>query len=115
MMFIRKHEGVLQNLGWHDRLLRIVVGVLCIATPFYVLATTGQLATWHLVLMLVSMYPFITGLIGLDPLYSSIDLRSCDTSERNRCGTLPFEMDTAIGRHPIPDSDIEHSLEHSHH
>jgi hypothetical protein len=70
---------------------------------------------WLFLPMLLAAYPLLTGIIGVDPLYNSLNIRTCDTSRRNQCGTFPYEVDAALGRNPIPQNDVEHSLEHSRH
>lgn len=107
--------GVMQNLGWHDRIFRVVIGSLMIAIPCYLLATSQSESVWLFYAMLVAVYPLMTGIIGIDQLYNWAGVKSCGTSSRNQCGTFPYEIDAALGHNPIPDSDIEHSLEHSHH
>lgn len=105
---------VVQNLGWLDRILRIVIGVVFVGLPcFYLLS--GQSSPWYLYLMLLAVYPLMTGMLGRDLIYDLFKVKSCGTSERNQCGTFPYEIDAALGRKPIPDSEIEHSLERSHH
>ena len=110
-----KNSGVLQNLGWHDRVARVIIGAGMIAVPCYYIITAGT-SNWYLVsIILLAVYPLLTGIIGVDQLYRFMGVKSCGTSERNQCGTFPFEVDAALGHHPIPRSDIEHSLESSSH
>lgn len=106
---------VVQNLGWLDRVIRIVIGVAFIAVPCYYLLAGQPLTTWFSIVMLLAVYPLMTGMLGRDLLYDMFNVKSCGTSERNQCGTFPYEIDAALGHHPIPDSDVEHSLERSHH
>ena len=105
---------VVQNLGWLDRVIRVVIGVAFVSVPCYYLFS-GQSASWYTYLMLLAVYPLMTGMLGRDLLYDLFKVKSCGASERNQCGTFPYEIDAALGRHPIPDSDVEHSLERSHH
>lgn len=107
--------GVMQNLGWHDRLLRVVIGSLMIAIPCYLLLTGRSEASWLYYILLAAVYPALTGIIGIDHLYNIMGVKSCGGSNKNQCGTFPYEVDAAMGHNPIPDSKIEHSLEHSHH
>jgi hypothetical protein len=109
---IGKQFGVPQNLGWLDRCMRVLVGAALIGVCMYVFEAG---VTWPAYLALVAVYPLLTGMIGYDPLYEIFAVRSCGVSERNQCGTFPFEIDAALGHHPMPTSDIEHSLEHSRH
>lgn len=103
---------VLQNLGWLDRTIRVVVSMALIGAGAF--SASSGLA-WPTYALLFAIYPLLTGIIGYDPVYSQFKIRSCGLAERNQCGTFPYEIDAALGHHPIPGSDIEHSLEHSHH
>lgn len=110
---IREAIGVPQNIGWLDRVIRILAGIALLGVPWYLLDT--EAAAWHYYAMIFSIYPLLTGALGWSPLYSLFGVKSCGTSERNQCGTFPYEVDAALGHHPIPDSKIEHSLSASHH
>jgi hypothetical protein len=112
---VRKALGVPQNLGWLDRVIRLVLGCALLGVPWILLGKQTTVASWHSYAMILSIYPFLTGILGWDPIYSLFGAKTCGTSERNPCGTLPYEVDAALGHHPIPDSDIEHSLKTSHH
>lgn len=98
MLFILKRKGVVQNLGWLDRAFRFVGAFILLGYPLYATGD-GTMSTFHVVLMLISIYPLVTAILGWDPLYSAVGLRSCDTSKRNRCGSFPYEVDTALGGH----------------
>lgn len=108
--------GVIQNLGWLDRVLRFTIGVVLLAMPCFLILSGAMETTWYLVgSMLLSVYPLMTSIIGVDQFYRFMGVKSCGTSDRNQCGTFPYEIDAALGHKPIPDSDVEHSLERSHH
>jgi len=107
--------GVVQNLGWLDRVIRTFVAAAMLAVPSYFMITQGMVNGWFFYLMLFSVYPALTAIVGYDILYEWIGTKSCGTSERNPCGTFPYEIDAALGRHPIPDSNLEHSLSTAHH
>lgn len=98
MLFILKRKGVVQNLGWWDRMIRFLGAFALLAYPLYA-AGDSPLLFWHYIMMIVSAYPLLTSILGWDPLYSAIGLRSCDTSDRNRCGSFPYEVDRALGGH----------------
>lgn len=115
MLFIIKREGVLQNLGWLDRAVRVIVGGVLLVVPMMILTEAQEILSWQTLSMLIAVYPLLTGIIGIDPIYSGLNLRTCDTSRRNQCGTFPYELDAALGHNPLPVSDIDHSLEHSRH
>jgi len=107
--------GVVQNLGWLDRVIRTLAAAAMLAVPCYLLITQGTMNGWFFYLMLFSVYPALTAIVGYDILYEWLGTKSYKTSERNQCGTFPYEIDAALGRHPIPDSNLEHSLSTSHH
>ena len=120
----RNKPTVVENLGWLDRIIRFVVGTAFItvsATYLFISDTTpvwlrqGEPDIWPYYLMIIAVYPLITAILGRDPIYGFFNVKSCDSSERNVCGTFPFEVDAALGHKPVPDSEIEHSLSMSHH
>jgi hypothetical protein len=122
MIDARKNRfGIIENLGWPDRGIRIMIGTVLVAVPLTIIAIQGPInhgasaSAWLYVAMLAALYPFWTTAIGWDPLYQLFKVRSCGGSEKNPCGTLPYELDAAAGRHPIPDSDVIHSLGAAHH
>ena len=105
-----------QNLGMWDRIVRFMLGCAMLAVPYYYITQTGQsIETWYAWSMLVSIYPFLTAITGCDVMYKLFDVKSCDLSQRNRCGSFPFEVDAFLGRKPMPEDDTEHTLEHSSH
>ncbi|MGE0371184.1 MAG: DUF2892 domain-containing protein [Gammaproteobacteria bacterium] len=124
----RKRPYIVQILGWKDRVARMILGAVMVAVPLTVITLNMPLwldelggapspvSPWHYVILLASLYPFTTAAWGWDPVYALFGLRTCDDrNSRNPCGTLPYQMDSALGRHPVPESDIEHSLDASHH
>jgi len=119
-----KKSMVIENLGWLDRTIRFIVGTAFIsisATYLFIAETTpawlrqGEPNVWPYYLMIIAIYPLATAILGRDPIYGFFNVKSCDTSERNVCGTFPYEVDAALGHKPVPDSEIEHSLSMSHH
>lgn len=115
MKAILKDFGVIQNMGWHDRVVRVVIGAMMIFIPIYLMLTGTPVTTWMYVLILVAVYPMLTSIVGFDIFYRMFDVKSCGTSSRNQCGSFPYEIDAALGHNPIPDNDVIHDLEHSHH
>lgn len=68
-----------------------------------------------LVLMLVSIYPLMTTMLGQDPFYNLAGIRSCNDSGRNQCGTFPYQVKAAMGHTPrYSDAEDERSLESTH-
>jgi Inner membrane protein YgaP-like, transmembrane domain len=106
----------IQNIGLVDRLVRFSLATVFLAVPAYELVVMGDhFALSYGLLMLLSIYPALTGMLGWDPYYQLTGAKSCGTTERNQCGTLPYEIDAALGHHPIPNNDSDHSLAGSHH
>ncbi|MDH3325080.1 MAG: DUF2892 domain-containing protein [Gammaproteobacteria bacterium] len=115
-MTIAKGNFVEQNLGLWDRVFRVVLGCVMLAVPYYLLTQAGVTSErWHSLLIIFSVYPFLSGILGADPLYRVFRVKCCDLSSRNRCGSFPFQVDAFLGRHPIPEDDYEHTLSNSHH
>jgi hypothetical protein len=115
-MAIAKGNFVEQNLGMWDRIFRFVLGSVMLAVPYYLLTQTGMTSeSWHSLLIILSVYPFLSGILGVDPFYRLMKVKSCDLSSRNRCGSFPFQVDAFLGHKPIPEDDYEHTLTNSHH
>lgn len=118
-----KRFRVVENLGWPDRAIRLVIGTALVVVPLTIITVNipridlgvASLSGWLYVSILVAVYPFLTTVLGWDPLYSLFKVCSCGGSDKNPCGTLPYELDAAVGHHPIPDSTIVHSLSTAHH
>jgi len=105
-----------QNLGMWDRIFRFILGCIMLAVPYYYMTQTGKMVeAWYGWSMVISVYPFLTSIIGCDVLYNFFHVKSCDLSNRNRCGSFPFEVDAFLGHNPIPEDDTEHTLAHSRH
>jgi hypothetical protein len=113
-----------ENLGWLDRLLRFIAGTafISVSATYLFLSTTtptwlnkSEPMNWPYILMIIAIYPFLTAILGRDPIYSFLGVRSCGNSPKNPCGSFPFELDAAMGNKPVPESEIEHSLSTSHH
>lgn len=120
----QKASMVAENLGWLDRLLRFIIATafLSVSATYLFLGSgtptwlkEGAPMVWPYYLMIIAIYPMVTAILGRDPIYGLLGIRSCGDSLKNPCGTFPFEVDAALGHNPIPNSKIEHSLSASHH
>lgn len=112
----RTKLGVVQNISLSDRLLRGLLGMLLLGAPAVnLMLFDGAFGWWHGIAMLTSIYPFLTAYVGWDPIYQMVNYRTCGLSEKNQCGTAPFQIDAALGNHPVPNVDHDHSLGGSHH
>jgi len=104
-----------QNLGLLDRTVRLVIGGAMLAAGLFLIAGGGNVV-YGVGITLFSIYPLMTTMMGWDPLYQAMHSRSCRIEGgRNACGTLPFEVDAALGHKPVPDHEYDHSLSGSHH
>jgi len=116
MKLLKEKIRVIQNLGWLDRVVRILAGIAMLGYPIFWLVTTETAPTqWPYYVMLLSIYPWLTGILGIDPIYRLTGKRSCNDAGSNACGTFPYEVDAALGNKPISKSDEEHSLADSRH
>lgn len=104
-----KKLGALQNVGLWDRVLRVIIGSGLIAVVLFDLYQHVDVG-WHAYLPIIAIYPMLTGILGFDPLYSSFNYRTCDSSMRNRCGTFPFEVEAALGKDVKCDQGYDCSL-----
>jgi Inner membrane protein YgaP-like, transmembrane domain len=118
----QRNRWVPENLGWLDRLIRFMIGSIIIGSVFTTLyyftdpvwATEGRDPRgWAVYPMLISVYFYLTGILGSDPIYGLFHIRSCGGSPRNPCGSFPFEVEAALGKEPKPKSDIAHKLSES--
>ena len=115
---IRNRLGVVYNIGLFDRVARFIVGFALLVAGSIGMSMSPAITTWEATAILVSVYPVLTAILGWDPLYALFGARTCSLEGgRNQCGTLPYEIDAAMGNDPEPDKGFEydHSLSGSHH
>lgn len=107
--------SVVQNLGLLDRMVRMFLGAALLVGGIVSMFNNATL-TWEPYAMLISIYPFLTTIVGWDPLYAALGARTCSLEAgRNACGTFPYEMDAAVlGDKLVPDTDYDHSLYNAH-
>ena len=106
-----------ENIGLADRMIRFFAGGALMAYGVLSALILGH-DVMSAVAILLAVYPLMTMMMGWDPFYELFGTRTCDvTSGRNQCGTLPYEVDSALGHEPKPDEGYEydHSLTGSHH
>jgi hypothetical protein len=106
-----------ENIGLVDRIGRLVGG-----GALMTIGVLSALLTKHdvfsAVAILLAVYPLMTSMMGWDPFYQLFGARTCTLeSGRNQCGTLPYEVDAALGHKPQPMQGYEydHSLAGSLH
>lgn len=117
MSKIRGKMAPTENIGLVDRMVRFFGG-----GALMTFGVLSALLTGHDVIsaiaILLAVYPLMTTLMGWDPVYQIFDTRTCAVEGgRNQCGTLPYELDSALGHEPKPENgyDYDHSLAGSHH
>jgi len=112
---IKGNITVVQNIGLTDRLIRFFGGGAILAWGALSLAM-GATPTLATVAILIAVYPLMTTVMGWDPFYQLLGTRTCSLEGgRNQCGTLPYEVDAAVGHDPQPDKEYDHSLTGSQH
>ena len=101
-----------ENIGLADRMIRFFGGGALMAFGvFSALTTAHDLVSAAAILL--GVYPLMTTMMGWDPLYQLFGARTCSVDGgRNECGTLPYEVDSALGHKPKPVAGYEydHSL-----
>lgn len=101
---------VIENLGFMDRIIRMMAGVFLLA-PIILTVVQDKAVGWELYTTLLSFYLLLTSMMGWDPFYAMSHTRSCGLSERSPCGTFEYEAKAAMGRHPDHDKGYEtHAL-----
>jgi len=110
---------VVQNEGLIDRVFRFVIGAIMLVIGVGGYAVTPSVTWWEGTLIVVSSYPLLTAMLGWDPFYNMFGARSCslEPGSRNACGSLPYEIDAALGHNPQPPqgAEYDHNLEDAHH
>lgn len=122
-MIIRTEQvNAYHNIGLIDRVVRFAVGVAMLAGGAFYVTQAGALHAYTateagmLITMLVSIYPLLTAVLGVDPLYTVVGISSGSNTGRNQCGTFPYQIKAALGKAPryCETADCEHSLESCH-
>ncbi|MFQ5677771.1 MAG: DUF2892 domain-containing protein [bacterium] len=115
---MRKLE-VIQNEGLLDRVTRFIIGVVMLGIGVGEMTVTPHITWWEAALVIASVYPILTAILGWDPFYGMTKVRTCnpESGNRNECGSFPYEVDAALGHKPTPDkgSEYDHTLAGSHH
>ena len=117
MSRIRGKMAPAENIGLVDRMVRFFGGGALMAFGVMSALLTGH-DVISAIAILLAVYPLMTTLMGWDPVYQLFGARTCSVEGgRNQCGTLPYELDSALGHEPKPDEgyDYDHSLAGSHH
>ncbi|KAF0190808.1 MAG: hypothetical protein FD165_2366 [Gammaproteobacteria bacterium] len=113
MKILREKLAIQENMGVVDRAVRLIVGSVLIVPLVITMETISTaLMDGQPYALIASFYLLLTGMMGWDPLYSVFHSRTCGLSDSNRCGTLEYQVDAALGRHPGHDQGYEaHALD----
>ncbi len=117
MITASENVRTIENIGLIDRLGRFLIGGGGVAYfIFYTeLAHPLMLMASQVLVAGLCLYLIMTAMIGWDPLYAILSVKSCSLSGRNQCGTLPYQVMAMLGRAPkYCESDSQHSLEACH-
>ena len=101
-----------ENIGLVDRMVRFFGGGALMTYGVLSALLTGHTVV-SAIAILLAVYPLMTTMMGWDPIYQLFGARSCNLEGGcNQCGTLPYEVDAALGHNPQPDKgyDYDHSL-----
>ena len=107
----------LHNIGLIDRAIRFFIGGALLFLGVLSAVLSGGVNVWHALAVLVSIYPLMTCMMGWDPVYQLIGLRTGADRGRNVTGTLPYQIDAAMKHNPQPEEGYEydHSLTGARH
>jgi Inner membrane protein YgaP-like, transmembrane domain len=116
MSRIRGKMPPAENIGLVDRMVRFFGGGALMTFGVMSAVLTGH-SVISAAAILLAVYPLMTTVMGWDPFYQLFGARTCTLEGgRNQCGTLPYELDSALGHEPKPEEgyDYDHSLTGSH-
>ncbi len=114
---ISEKMGPVHNIGLGDRMVRFFGGGALMAFGVIYAVVAG----WSVIsaaAVLLAVYPLMTTMMGWDPIYELFGAKTCTLEGgRNQCGTLPYEVDAALGHDPKPveGHEYDHSLTAAQH
>ena len=115
MTTLAERAQVLQNMGLIDRVIRLFLGTMILGWTYYFSIQPGMNDDWATYSYGIALYPVFTGMLGWDPFYALFGGRSCRSSGRHPCGSLPYQVKALFGHAPrYCDTDAERSLEACH-
>lgn len=117
MSRIRGNMPPAENIGLLDRMVRFFGGGALMTFGVLSALFTGH-DVMSAIAVLLAIYPLMTTIMGWDPIYQLLGTRTCAVEGgRNQCGTLPYEVDSALGHEPKPNEgyNYDHSLTASQH
>ena len=110
-----------ENIGLIDRVVRLAVGSALLGFGLFHLTMTPDMvmsagAQQLLVFgIAISVYPLLTAVLGVDPIYHHFGIRSGGDTGFNQVGSFPYQLKAAFGPGPkYCEIDDERSLEACH-
>lgn len=91
-----------QNIGTIDRLLRAIIGFGLLSTVFIAAKTTGTFFGYstenfpYYAVTLLSIYPALTAVLGWDPIYQVLRVRSETALKADVSGTVKEQAEAVI-------------------
>ena len=113
MRAVRHKLGMVENMGFYDRVIRALIGVamnIPIVIYLFQLPTSPQAFDPNgpqFYVSAASFYFLLTSLMGWDPFYAMFKVKSCGGSGRNRCGSFQYQTEAAMGNNPKTDKNYE--------
>lgn len=109
MRIVRPKLGLVENMGFYDRVIRTLVG-LAMNVPIIIYLIHLPMSPGgfdpngpQFYISAISFYFLLTALLGWDPFYALFKVKSCGGSGRNRCGSFQYQTDAAMGHDPQSD------------
>ena len=102
-----------QNMGLADRLVRFLIGssIMAYFVLYQGMSDPTLTLEWQVAAVMLSAYPILTAMIGVDPFYSVLNVKSCNATGRNQSGSLPYQIKCMFSRdEQSSDSDVESTL-----
>lgn len=113
MRVVRHKLGLVENMGFYDRVIRALVGI-AMNVPIVVylmqlpMSPTGFDPNGpQFYVSAASFYFLLTAMMGWDPFYALFKVKSCGGSGRNRCGSFQYQTEAAMGHNPQTDKNYE--------
>jgi len=114
MRVVRSKLGLVENMGFYDRVIRALVGLAMNVPIIIYLADLPRSPVSpfdpngpQFYVSVVSFYFLLTAMLGWDPFYSLFKVKSCGGSGRNRCGSFQYQTAAAMGQNPQSDKNYE--------
>src|SRR3569832_2487904 len=114
MRVVRCFFGLVENMGFYDRVIRAIVGLAMNVPIIIYIADLPRSPVSpfdpygpHFYVSVGAFYFLLTAMLGWDPFYSLFIVKSCGGSGRNRCGSFQYLTAAALGQNPLSDMNYE--------